>query len=187
MAPAPGSWGPVLRGDRVRVEPIDSRLARAMLDGTPEPDLAWAEGFPLAPVLAIAQTIAEATRPLGPFLAYVIISEPGGLAIGDAGFHGPPDAGGEVEIGYALIPSARGTGLATEAVALLIAWAQRQPVVRAVTARVEPGNVASERLLERLGFTPDGDSGGLTRFVLRGAMERGGHVPAAGFEGVRGG
>lgn len=164
---SPGSWGPVLSGERVRVAPIDSRLARAMLAGVPEPELAWAEGFPMAPVLDIAPTIAAASEPLGPFLAYVIILAADGKAIGDAGFHGPPRADGELEVGYALVPAARGVGLASEAVGLLITWAHRQPGVSAITARVDPGNAASERLLTRLGFRSDGRHNGMQRFVLR--------------------
>jgi RimJ/RimL family protein N-acetyltransferase len=167
VIPRPDGWGPVLSGPRVRVEPIDSRLARAMLAGVPQPDLAWAEGFPMTPVLDIARVIAAAPEPLGPFLAYVIVSESDGKAIGDAGFHGPPSADGELEVGYALVPAARGMGLAGEAVGLLIEWARSQPGVRTITARVDSGNAASERLLTRLGFTPDGEHDGMRRFVLR--------------------
>jgi RimJ/RimL family protein N-acetyltransferase len=169
MVASPSDWGPVLSGPRVRVQPIDGQLARAMLAGVPAPELDWAEGFPMASVLDIARTIAAAEAPLGPFLAYVVVSRADGRAIGDAGFHGPPNSAGEVEIGYALVPAARGAGLAGEAVELLVDWAQSQPEVRAVTARVDRGNVASERLLARLGFSADGDDGGLARFVLRSA------------------
>ena len=121
----------------------------------------------MTPVLDIARTIAAASEPLGPFLAYVIVLESDGMAIGDAGFHGPPNADGELEVGYALVPAARGLGLASEAVGLLIAWAQTQPAVRAITARVDLGNVASERLLRRLGFASQGEHDGMRRFVLR--------------------
>jgi GNAT superfamily N-acetyltransferase len=170
MVASANDWGPVLSGPRVRVEPIDTHLARAMLAGVPGPDLAWADGFPMAPVLGIARTIAAAEEPLGPFLAYVIVSRADGRAIGDAGFHGPPNSAGEVEIGYALVPQARGAGLASEAVELLVTWAQSQPGVRAVSARVDHGNAASERLLARLGFGADGEDGDLARFVLRSAV-----------------
>ena len=87
-------------------------------------------------------------------------------ATAEVGFHGPPNADGEVEIGYALVPAARGMGLARESVELLVAWAQSQPGVRVITARVDHGNVASERLLERLHFTSEGEHEGMQRFVL---------------------
>ena len=99
----------------------------------------------------------------------MIVLESDGTAIGDAGFHGPPNADGELEIGYALIPSARGVGLAGEAVGLLIAWAWSQPGVRTITARVDHGNLPSVRLLKRLGFASDGEQDGRQRFALRAA------------------
>jgi RimJ/RimL family protein N-acetyltransferase len=158
-----------LSSSRVRLEPIGPKQARAMLAGTPEPDLPWADGFPLPSLRGALERIATAHdsgHSLEPFFAYVIVRRSDGLAIGDAGFHGPPGEDGEVEIGYALVPDARGAGLASEAIALLIAWAREQPGVRAVIARVDPGNGPSRRLLARLGFVPDGEWGGLERFVL---------------------
>jgi RimJ/RimL family protein N-acetyltransferase len=162
-----GSWGPVLSGGLVRLQPIDPRLARAMLAGAPDSDLVWEQGFPMAPVLGIARKIAAATEPLGPFLAYAIVRQADGRAIGDAGFHGPPSAEGELELGYAMVPAARRQGFAREAAELLIAWARSQPGVRAITARVEPGNTASERLLDHLGFVGEGEREGMQRFILR--------------------
>jgi RimJ/RimL family protein N-acetyltransferase len=167
MSAAANSWGPTLSSDRIRLEAIDPRRARAILLGTPEPDLPWEDGFPLPAILDILQTIAEAGEPLGPFLAYVIVRRSDGLAIGDAGFHGPPGADGEVELAYALVPAARGHGLASEAARLLIAWAGTQPGVGDITARVDAGNTSSERLLQRLGFVADGERNGLQRFILR--------------------
>jgi RimJ/RimL family protein N-acetyltransferase len=156
----------VLLGERVALQPIDSRLAQAMLDGVPGSDLAWEDGFPMTPVLGIARRIAAATTPLGPFSAYVIVRRSDGLAVGDAGFHGPPSPAGEVEVGYALVPAARGAGLVHDAVQLLIDWAWSQPAVRVITARVDAGNGPSERVLRRLGFARDGESGGMNRYVL---------------------
>jgi RimJ/RimL family protein N-acetyltransferase len=72
------------------------------------------------------------------------------------------------------VPRARGMGLARESVELLIAWAQSQPGVRAITAPVERDNVASERLLERLGFTRDGEHAEMPRFVLQSTVQRSG-------------
>lgn len=178
MSLSAGGWGPVISGRRVRVQPIDPRLARAIVAGGPESDLAWEEGFPMAPVLGIARRIAAATAPLGPFSAYAIVRQADGRVIGDAGFHGPPSAEGEVELGYAVVPAARRQGFAREAVELLVAWAWSQPGVRAITARVEPRNAASERLLDRLGFIREGERDGMQRFVLRTAAPLGCGQPA---------
>jgi RimJ/RimL family protein N-acetyltransferase len=154
----------------VRLEPIGPARARALLAGRPEPGRAWEDGFPLAPLVAVlGRVLREPDGPVrfGPFFAYVVIRRADGLAVGDAGFHGPPGAEGEVEVGYALAPRARGAGLATESVALLTEWALAQPGVRAVSARVDPDNGASVRVLERLGFVAEGLSGQYARYVLR--------------------
>jgi RimJ/RimL family protein N-acetyltransferase len=159
----------MLSSARVRLDPISPRQARAMLAGSPEPDLPWEDGFPLPSVRGALERIvtAEGTGySLQPFFAYVIVRREDGLAVGDAGFHGPPGDDGEVEIGYALVPAARGSGLASEAISLLVSWARSQPGVSCVTARVDPGNEPSRRVLERLGFERDGERGGLERFVL---------------------
>jgi RimJ/RimL family protein N-acetyltransferase len=163
-------WGPLLSGERVSLRPIDPPLARTMISGTPGSDLAWEDGFPMAPVRGIAERIAEAPVSLGPFLAYVIVRNADGKAVGDAGFHGPPNARGELELGYAVVPVARRKGYARDAVELLIEWAKEQPGVRAFAARVESGNTGSERLLTGLGFIPDGSRGDMQRFVLPGAI-----------------
>jgi RimJ/RimL family protein N-acetyltransferase len=159
----------MLSSARVRLDPITPRQARAMLLGKPEPDLPWEEGFPLPSVRGALERIVTAEGSgysLQPFFAYVIVRRSDGLAVGDAGFHGPPDEDGQVEIGYALVPVARGVGLAREATRLLVEWARAQPGVRSVIARVEPSNGPSRRLLERLGFARDGESGGLDLFII---------------------
>ena len=140
----------MLSSTRVRLDPITPRQARAMLRGKPEPDLPWEEGFPLPSVRGALERIVTADgtgHSLEPFFAYVIVRRSDGRAVGDAGFHGPPDEDGAVEIGYALVPAARGTGLAAEATELLVEWARVQPGVRSVIARVEPSNGPSRRLL----------------------------------------
>lgn len=162
--------GPVLQGAHMRIEPIGHERALALLAGRPEPELAWEEGFPSPPLLASLQkVIDDPDGPVwfGPFYAYLIVRRADGLAVGDAGFFGPPGTEGEVEIGYALVPGARGSGLAGEAVALLADWALSQPGVRALTARVDADNAASVRLLNRLGFIADGRSEPYLRYVLR--------------------
>jgi RimJ/RimL family protein N-acetyltransferase len=167
--PAP-DLGPVLETSRVRVEPIGPDRARALLSGAPEPGLAWEEGFPLAPLLeSLRKVTGEPGGPVifGPFFAYVIIRRSDGRAVGDIGFHGPPGPDGDVEVGYALAPAARGAGLARASVVLMARWAFAQPGVRTVSARVEPDNAASVRLLERLGFEIEGRAGDHLRYVLR--------------------
>ena len=74
-----------------------------------------------------------------------------GLAIGGIGCHGAP-TDGIVEIGYGIAPEARGRGLATEALAALVAFLEAQPEIRVVRAATDADNEPSQRVLERCGF-----------------------------------
>jgi len=173
MAIGSAFWGPSLSGELVRIEPITPPLARSLLKGVPHPGLPWEDGFPpdsLQKALRQIVVADDCGEVLGPFFAYVIIRTADGVAVGDAGFHGDPDGAGEVEIGYALVPRARGAGLATDAVRVLVAWANAQRGVKGVCALVNPGNAASERLLLRTDFRRDGKRGSLNRFVFTGVQ-----------------
>jgi RimJ/RimL family protein N-acetyltransferase len=73
-----------------------------------------------------------------------------------------------VEIGYWLLVPARGRGVATRAVHAAVDHAFANGIHR-VEAHVRVGNVASERVLERAGFTREGVK---RRFLRLGADER---------------
>lgn len=87
-----------------------------------------------------------------------MIEDRRGSHIGDLSFKGPEN-NGSVEIGYGINEENRGNGYATEAVIAAAEWALRQPGVRRVEAETEPGNRASQRVLEKCGFLPTGTSG----------------------------
>lgn len=92
------------------------------------------------------------------YTAWLIMRQDTGEAVGDACFKGlPPD--GCPEIGYGILEGFWGRGYATEAVGALCRWALEQPGVRAVEAETVPENAASQRVLEKLRFTPTGESG----------------------------
>jgi ribosomal-protein-alanine N-acetyltransferase len=91
-----------------------------------------------------------------------------GQLIGDIGFKSFPDEEGRVEIGYSLVPAARGHGYATEAVRAMVAWALKQPGVRQVIAETEAWNEPSMRVLERAGFRQVGPRDGLVDWIYAG-------------------
>lgn len=62
----------------------------------------------------------------------------------------------QVEVGYALARPAQGRGLGTELARLLVQRAFDDLDAHRVSARVDPGNAASLRLLARLGFREEG-------------------------------
>ncbi|BAY45247.1 acetyltransferase [Scytonema sp. HK-05] len=59
---------------------------------------------------------------------------------------------GSLEIGYYIAPSYRQQGYASEATKAVIDWALSQPSVQRVTAGCDPDNIASKRVLEKIGM-----------------------------------
>jgi RimJ/RimL family protein N-acetyltransferase len=87
----------------------------------------------------------------------VIWDERHQVAVGRAGYHGPPDPSGMVEIGYAVDPAYRRRGYARAALEALLERAAREPQVRTVRVTISPDNVASYRLASQYGFTDVGE------------------------------
>ncbi len=93
------------------------------------------------------------------------------VVIGDLGFKGKPDGEGTVEIGYSVAPAYRRQGYASEATQALVGWTLAQPGVRRIVAECAPDNIASVRVLEKLGMQRLGTVGPLLRWS-RGATLR---------------
>jgi uncharacterized repeat protein (TIGR04076 family) len=74
--------------------------------------------------------------------------------IGGCGFKGPADERNQVEIGYGTDDAFRNRGFMSEAVAGMVAWALSQPGVCSVRAETANTNVASMRVLQKVGFAP---------------------------------
>jgi len=138
---------------RLILRPVDTEQARRIRDRAPTSSDRWAQGYPFEGDLAAIGRFLRATDQHGdqrPFGYYQITRRSDDLVVGGIGFKGPPDAG-MVEIGYGLIPAARGHGYAAEALAALMAIADEHGVaeLRADTTR---DNVASQRTLALAGF-----------------------------------
>ncbi len=132
----------------VALVPCSPAVARAVLAG----DLSGVDagrGWPHADTADALRPYAEhgSAEVPGPFLVTL-----DGTVIGDCGWYGPPGDDGEVEIGYGLAAPYRGRGHGTAAVRALLDWVGAQPGVTCVVAETDATNVASRRLLERLGF-----------------------------------
>jgi RimJ/RimL family protein N-acetyltransferase len=93
----------------------------------------------------------------GRTLPLAIVDAATGAVLGSCDIRRPePDDPDRGEIGYLLVPEARGRGAATRAMALLVGWAFRELGMRRVQALVHPDNPASMAVLERLGFQREG-------------------------------
>lgn len=71
--------------------------------------------------------------------------------VGGCGFRSEP-VGGIVEIGYAIAASCQVQGLASAAISLLVDLAFATNEVTRVMAQISPSNLASARVVEKLGF-----------------------------------
>jgi RimJ/RimL family protein N-acetyltransferase len=153
------------RRQRVRIVHLPGAVFRALADG----DLAAANAVSTVPVSAylagpecravwqrrsvqVEQDPASAAWVTG-----VIWDERRELAVGRAGFHGPPDPSGMVEIGYAVDPAYRRQGYARAALEALLARAASEPAVRTVRVTISPENLASSELASQYGFAEVGE------------------------------
>jgi RimJ/RimL family protein N-acetyltransferase len=106
-------------------------------------------------------------RAQGLLAAYVIEDLRDGKLLGGASLHHFDPLRDVVEVGYWLFVTARGRGVATRAVQQMAEHALANGIWR-IEAHVRIGNVASERVLERLGFEREG----VKRKYLRHGDER---------------
>ena len=88
----------------------------------------------------------------------VIVERSSKSVIGSINLKGPPNADGDVEIGWGLVESSRNRGYALEAAATVLAWVVRQPGVSSVSATVPDDNLRSQRLATKLGLVRTGET-----------------------------
>ena len=91
----------------------------------------------------------------GEWYAIWMVTRRDGVQVGDLCFKGLNEDG-SVEIGYGINDEFQGQGYATEAVIATVDWALRQSGVLRVEAETEPNNAASQRVLAKCGFVPNG-------------------------------
>ena len=161
--------GPVtaLHTERLLLHPTDVAEAERIVARERGPEDSWAQDFPFGGDVIGVTAFLRATAANGdqrPFGHYRITRTIDGQAVGGIGFKGQPDLG-SVEIGYGLVPSARGNGFAAEAARALVALARRHGLSR-IVAHTDEDNIASQRTLERAGFRQTGTNGTLYLYAI---------------------
>jgi RimJ/RimL family protein N-acetyltransferase len=128
----------------------------ALLPAFSDPEILEAGNLPpfgreeLMETLPYLPALAESGR-----LLPLVVVDAGGEILGGGTLHHLDAERGIVEIGYWLLPHARGRGVATRVARLLAEHAFSLGVQR-VAAYVNVGNERSDRVLERAGFTREG-------------------------------
>jgi RimJ/RimL family protein N-acetyltransferase len=115
----------------------------------------WASGFPtFEQIDFLTAFIADsaARRDPGAFGLFVVTRIEDGLVMGGAGFFGPPDEFGAVEIVVELDASVRRLGYGSEVIALLIDLARENGADFVITS-TSVHNVAGQHAIEHGGLT----------------------------------
>jgi ribosomal-protein-alanine N-acetyltransferase len=137
-----------IRTDRLELWPLNAATAEAIADGDYS-GVPAGTGWPTEATPIVA--MRAATDPGA--VTWLISCD--GAVIGECGLKHAPGPDGSAEIGYGMGAAWRANGYGTEAVRGLVEWLADHSECRRVTAEVHETNLASRRLLERLGFTID--------------------------------
>ena len=144
---------------RARQTLRDRRALAEELDATLPEDWPNEEFRPVLPLLIQEWEVTGGSDGW----TWIVLSRAPDIAIGTLGTKGGPDPTGAVEIGYGLIPGARGRGFMTEAVLAMLDELREVGILR-VTAETDPENLPSHRVLERCGFAREADVDGMWRW-----------------------
>lgn len=132
-----------------RAEPHE-REALAAAIGATVPESWPVEHYDADPLTIWRKAIAEDAG-VAPWLIRYIVERDTNILVGMVGSGGPPN-GGQIEIGYSILPEYRRRGYASEALAGLVRWMFEQPGVTRIVAHTYPELVGSIGVLERNGF-----------------------------------
>jgi RimJ/RimL family protein N-acetyltransferase len=106
---------------------------------------------------ALRRTQLEERPDTERWLVRAIVDRSTGDIVGHAGFHGPPDESGMVEIGYTIAEPFRRRGYGRATVGALIEIAEADPAVQTVRASISPDNTASLATIRPFDFALVGE------------------------------
>jgi ribosomal-protein-alanine N-acetyltransferase len=149
-----------LQTERLELVFADARVARAMASDRAElgrligarvpPE--WPPELMDAGAMDFVVRATERDPGSAGWWAWLIVLHGERVLIGSAGFKGPPDADGRVDIGYGVLDPWQRRGYATETVGALVDWAFRDRRVTRIIGETLPHLGASIRVLEKGGF-----------------------------------
>lgn len=145
--------------DRLIFIPFTLDIATSILEGNLDvlevlglkTDKNWPDDETIETLPKIIKNLELVMQPTG-FESWMIVKQDNMFVIGDAGFKGKPNANGEVDIGYSIIEKEQKRGYGFETAKKLADWAFSQEEVNFITASCSINNIASARILEKLGM-----------------------------------
>jgi RimJ/RimL family protein N-acetyltransferase len=149
----------LLRTARLELVPCSLEAARASLRdrtrlealiGRSVPE-SWPPGE-LVDALSVYARALESDRSQLGWGVWLVMAPHEGSLVGSAGFKGPPDRRGCVEIGYGIEALFRRRGYAREAVAALVGWAWERGA-RRIVAECHQANADSIKVLRHVGMS----------------------------------
>lgn len=136
----------------------DARITKFIGGGPREPDVSWGKFLSSAGLW-----------PVMGFGYWVFADKQSDQLIGMGGLsyfcRGIPELEGVPEAGWAFAADHWGKGLATEAMGAALAWADANLDATEMRCIIDPGNAASEKVAEKLGFELMGESDVLPEVV----------------------
>jgi ribosomal-protein-alanine N-acetyltransferase len=149
---------PPLSDETIRLEPLDARFVGDFEQLVTDPDTVRFTRVPVLPDTGFAAAWVDryvSGWKDGLRAGFAILSPDdeflGMVAIVDLDL-----AGRQGEIGYIVVPAARGRGIAGRALRLVSAWALGELGLERVELRISSDNERSLRVAERLGFVREG-------------------------------
>lgn len=150
---------PVLETKRLVLRNVEPDDALPMFRVMADPLVARFFGSP--PMLSVeeaAQRIAEMRNAFAELngIRWAITSRADGAYLGSCGFWRIVKPHFRAEIGYELAPDWWGQGIMPEAVGAAVAFGFAQMGLHSIEAQIDPDNLGSRRVLEKLGFVQEG-------------------------------
>ena len=142
-----GVHGAMLNTIRLRIYPASREQMEAMIASEQD------EGLRMAYTEMLEGCLRHPEQ--WDWYAIWMIERIDGTHIGDLCFKGLQE-NGVAEIGYGILETYQGQGYATEAVQAACRWAFQHPEVKALEAETDAGNAASQSVLKKCGFRPNG-------------------------------
>jgi [ribosomal protein S5]-alanine N-acetyltransferase len=170
---------PVLETERLRLRPFTSGDLEGLwaLDSDPEV-MRYGSHVPWTAREQAEAKLARILDPKNPDQAcvWVIADRSSDVMRGDVVLYDIELTHARCELGYSLLPSAQGKGFARESLSAALRWGFEVLGLMRIEADVDPRNLRSVRLLEKLGFQKEG--------FLRQRWRVGGEVQDASFYGL---